>query len=67
MGYRNIQKAIDDFRNLGAGNKGNFVLHDVRAIHDISASEPEAIINALYVGYMVGYKAAKREVREGRC
>lgn len=69
---RDLQKAIQEYEKRfyhRTDNKGAFYAGDVRQILDMSKSDTtggtlyNAIENALYAGYMIGYRTAKREGR----
>ena len=69
---RDLQKTINEYKRKyynRKDSKGAFYASDIRQIMDISFEESkspaesriDAISNALYAGFIIGYKAAKRE------
>ena len=67
---RDLQKAIEEYKTKyyhRTDSKGAFYVGDIKQIKEISkANNPNetlinAIENALYAGYMIGYRTAKRE------
>ena len=73
---RSMQKAIDDYRALcdrKGGTFGSFYPDDVYQLRQVAEDkgginfreiELNAIIGGLEAGFMIGYKAAKREARK---
>lgn len=73
---RSMQKAIDDYRALcdrKGGAFGSFYTDDVNQLRQIAEDkgginfrkiELHAIVSGLEAGFMIGYKAAKREARK---
>ena len=70
---RNIKKAIVEYEQKfgnARGNKGAFYVFDVQAIRDGAQDlrggdrDYQLVCDALRAGFMVGYKAAKREDRK---
>ncbi len=71
---RDIRKTVEEYKRRFSGNgkdNSRFVLEDIKEICDMTPDPAERIINATYVGYVVGYKAAERQfakrMKEGRC
>ena len=68
---RDLRKYIDEYSreylDKGKGTrKGQFYFDDFQQISIMSTGknrEPLLVRNALYAGFMVGYKAAKNEAR----
>lgn len=67
---RDLQKAVAEYKTKyyrRMDNKGAFYAGDVNQILNMSKSDTtsetlyNAIENALYAGYMIGYRTAKRE------
>ncbi len=67
---RDLQKSIEAYKTKyyhRADSKGAFYVGDVNQIIELSEAETtketlyKAIENALYAGYMIGYRTAKRE------
>lgn len=62
---RNMNKAIAEFKKLEDQRKvGTFYAHDLIGIDEMSRDKYECIINGLRAGYMIGYKAAMRDVKK---
>lgn len=64
---RNAQKNIDEYKakywDNNKTNAGAFYWDDINQIRDISKDLFETINNALMLGFMVGYRRAKRETK----
>lgn len=62
---RDVNKAIQDYKKqfmYGDSNKGKFYVSDFYQVNEISKGDKyNCIDNALMVGFMVGYRLAKRE------
>ena len=67
---RDLQKSIEAYKTKyyhRADSKGAFYVGDIKQIIELSEAKTtretlcKAIENALYAGYMIGYKTAKRE------
>lgn len=67
---RDLQKAINEYKRKyyeRKDSKGAFYAGDINQIMELSEAETtketlyKAIENALYAGYMIGYRTAKRE------
>ena len=67
---RDLQKTINEYKRKyyeRKDSKGAFYAGDINQIMELSEAETtketlyKAIENALYAGYMIGYRTAKRE------
>ena len=63
---RNIEKTISDYEKIGYSR--DLILSDIGKIRDLSIDEDtgrvdafDLIVNAFKVGYVVGYRRAKRQ------
>ena len=71
MAQRNIRKAITDYKkNWTETADGAFYPSDILEIQRITKAERgnmvDAIYNALAVGFMVGYRKAKRDAKKDK-
>lgn len=58
-----IENAIKDYWSRKNKNKGVFFVNDFTELLTMSKSEFELMANSLNAGYVIGYRAAKREQR----
>lgn len=67
---RDLQKAIEEYKAKyyhRTDSKGAFYAGDINQIMELSETDSiketlyKAIENAMYAGYMIGYRTAKRE------
>ena len=62
---RDLRKDIAEYhRRFDNTNTGNLYTNDFYQIREISESTVDMVFNALEAGFMIGYRAAKRDSRK---
>lgn len=66
---RSMKKAIEDYnRMVEKRKKTRYLLYmsDFFQLYELSDNKADMIVNVLKAGFMIGYKAGRKDQKEGR-
>ena len=65
---RNMKKAIEDYIRIGDDSSRRYAFYfgEVKQVLDMSPSVVDGVFNGLMAGFAIGYKAGRRDQKEGR-
>lgn len=66
---RSMEKAIEDYnRMVEKRKKTRYLLYmsDFFQLYELSDNKADMIVNVLKAGFMIGYKAGRKDQKEGR-
>lgn len=65
---RNMKKAIDEYMRIRNNSRRRYAFYfgEIKQILDISPSVVDGVCHGLMAGFAIGYKAGRKDQKEGR-
>lgn len=65
---RNMKKEIDEYMRISNNSRRRYVFYfgEIQQILDISPSVVDGVFHGLMAGFAIGYKAGRKDQKEGR-